>query len=42
LIEAELGRCPDFVRLANAISVLYPVGSKEKRLLDAMCLVVPR
>ncbi len=38
--EQELG--PDFLRLANALSALYPRGSREKRLLDAMLLAVPR
>lgn len=33
---------PEFVRLANALSALYPKGSEEKRLLDAMLLAVPR
>lgn len=33
---------PDFVRLANSLSALYPKGSEEKRLLDAMLLAVPR
>jgi len=33
---------PDFVRLANALSALYPTHSEEKRLLDAMLLAVPR
>ncbi|MGF1614850.1 MAG: hypothetical protein ACFCVA_13335 [Gammaproteobacteria bacterium] len=28
--------------LANALSALYPKGSEEKRLLDAMLLAVPR
>ena len=27
---------------SNALSVLYPKGSDEKRLLDAMLLAVPR
>ena len=31
-----------FLRLANALSALYPAGSEEKRLLDAMLLAVPR
>jgi hypothetical protein len=35
-------RGPDFLRLANALSALYPTGSEEKRLLDAMLLAVPR
>ncbi len=42
LIQAEQQRGPDFLRLANALSALYPVGSEEKRLLDAMILAVPR
>ena len=40
-IKAEQDRGPDFVRLANALSALYPKGSEEKRLLDAMLLAVP-
>ncbi|GIV04395.1 MAG: DNA methylase [Fimbriimonadales bacterium] len=42
LVEAETERGPDFLRLANALSALYPKGSEEKRLLDAMLLTVPR
>jgi putative DNA methylase len=42
LLRAEQDRGPDFLRLANALSALYPKGSEEKRLLDAMLLVVPR
>ena len=42
LIAAEQDRGPDFLRLANALSALYPRGSREKRLLDAMLLAVPR
>ncbi len=42
LIEAEQDRGPDFLRLANALSALYPRWSREKRLLDAMILAVPR
>ena len=42
LITAEQDRGPDFLRLANALSALYPRGSQEKRLLDAMLLAVPR
>ena len=33
---------PDFLRLANALSALYPRGCEEKRLLDGMLLAVPR
>jgi putative DNA methylase len=42
LLAAEQERGPDFLRLANALSALYPRGSEEKRLLDAMLLAVPR
>lgn len=42
LVKAEQERGPDFLRLANALSALYPRGSEEKRLLDAMLLAVPR
>lgn len=41
-IKAEVERGPDFLRLGNALSALYPKGSEEKRLLDAMLLAVPR
>ena len=42
LLKAEQERGPDFLRLANALSALYPSVSEEKRLLDAMLLAVPR
>ena len=42
LIASERERGPDFLRLSNALSALYPRGSREKRLLDAMLLAVPR
>jgi adenine-specific DNA methylase len=42
LIKAEQERGPAFLRLANALSALYPKDSEEKRLLDAMLLAVPR
>jgi len=41
-LETEIARGPNFLRLANALSALYPIGSEEKRLLDAMLLAVPR
>jgi hypothetical protein len=41
LLEAERERGPDFLRLANALSALYPRDSEEKRLVDAMLLAVP-
>jgi len=42
LLEGEQQRGPDFLRLANALSALYPKDSEEKRLVDAMLLAVPR
>ena len=42
LLKAEIERGPDFLRLANALTALYPKDSEEKRLLDAMLLAVPR
>jgi hypothetical protein len=42
LLKSEVERGPDFLRLANALSALYPTGSDEKRLVDAMLLAVPR
>ena len=42
LLKAEQDRVPDFLRLANAVSALYPKRSEEKRLTDAMLLAVPR
>lgn len=42
MLKEEQQRGPDFLRLANALSALYPKDSEEKRLLDAMLLAVPR
>ncbi len=42
LLKTEQSRGPDFLRLANALSALYPKDSEEKRLLDAMLLTVPK
>ena len=42
LLRSEQERGPEFLRLANAFTALYPRGSEEKRLLDAMLLAVPR
>jgi hypothetical protein len=42
LLKAEQDRGPDFLRLANALSALYPKGSEEKRLVDGMLLALPR
>jgi len=40
LLTAEQERGPDFLRMANALSALYPSGCEKKRLLDAMLLAV--
>jgi adenine-specific DNA methylase len=42
LLKAEQARGSDFLRLANALSALYPKESEEKRLIDATLLAVPR
>jgi hypothetical protein len=42
LLKGEQERSSDFLHLANALTALYPRGSEEKRLLDAMLLAVPR
>ena len=42
LLRGEQDRGPEFLRLANALSALYPRGCEEKRLLDGMLLAVPR
>ena len=41
-LKAEQERGPEFLSLANALTPLYPKGSEEKRLLEAMLLAVPR
>ena len=41
-LRKEVREGPDFLRLANAFSALYPKGSEEKRSIDAMLLAVPR
>ena len=42
LLKSEQDRGPDFLRLAKALSALYPKDSEEKRLLDAMLLAITR
>jgi hypothetical protein len=42
LVKAEVERSPDFLRLANALSALYPEGAEEKRLVQAMVHAAPR
>jgi hypothetical protein len=39
---SRTGSRSGFSRLANALSVLYPKESEQKRLSDAMLLAVPR
>ena len=40
LLKAEQDHGPEFLRLANALSALYPEGSEEKQLLDAILLAM--
>lgn len=42
LLKSEKDRGPEFLRLSNALTALYPRNSEEKRLLDAMLLAYPR
>ncbi len=42
LLQSESERGSDFMRLANALSALYPRESEEKRLLDALLVNVRR
>ena len=42
LLQSEVERSPDFMKLANALSALYPRESEEKRLLDALLVNVRR
>lgn len=42
LLVTEMARSPDFLRLANALAVLYPKDSEEKRLVEAMLLAAPK
>jgi putative DNA methylase len=42
LLKDEIARGRDFIRLANSLAKLYPDGSEEKRLVQAMLLAVPR
>ncbi|MDH7561709.1 MAG: DUF1156 domain-containing protein [bacterium] len=42
LLFREMTYRPEFLRLANALSALYPPASEEKRLLDAMLLAMPK
>lgn len=40
--QAASSRGPEFLRLANALSMLYFANSEERRLLDAMLLAAQR
>jgi putative DNA methylase len=42
LLGEEKRRSPDFERLANALAALYPRGTEERRLVEAMLLAMPR
>ncbi|MDE2039592.1 MAG: DUF1156 domain-containing protein [Elusimicrobia bacterium] len=42
LIRTEIERGPGFLRLSNALAALYPRGTEERRLLEAMLLAVPK
>ncbi|NIM68639.1 MAG: DUF1156 domain-containing protein [Armatimonadetes bacterium] len=42
LLEDEQRRGPDFFRLANALSALYPRKSEERRLVEAVLGAAPR
>ena len=42
LLQSESDRSSDFMRLANALSALYPRESEEKRLLDALLVNTKR
>lgn len=42
LVDSEMATSPRFLRLANALSALYPFGGEEKRLIDAVLLIVHR
>jgi putative DNA methylase len=42
LVASEVARNLRFLRLANALSALYPKESEEKRLIDAVLLITPR
>jgi len=42
LLEEELRRGPGFLRLANALSALYPKDSEERRLIEAVLLATSR
>jgi len=42
LLQEEMDRGTDLMRLANALSALYPRESEEKRLLDALLVNIRR
>lgn len=42
LLADEKRRGPDFERLANALAALYPRGTDERRLVEAMLLAMPK
>ncbi|MCU0893556.1 MAG: hypothetical protein MUD06_04405 [Rhodospirillales bacterium] len=42
LLKTEQDRGAAFLRLSNALSALYPKGSEEKRLIDAILWAAQR
>jgi putative DNA methylase len=42
LLQEERARGPEFERLTRALTALYPPGSEERRLVEALALVIPR
>lgn len=42
LLREEKQRGPDFDRLARSLTALYPKDSEERRLIEALSLVIPK
>lgn len=42
LLQEEKKRGPEFERLARSLNALYPRDSEERRLVEALALVIPR
>ncbi|MDG6913163.1 MAG: DUF1156 domain-containing protein [Nitrososphaerota archaeon] len=42
LLQGEKKRGPEFERLVRSLSALYPKESEERRLVEAIALVIPR
>ncbi|EQD71196.1 hypothetical protein B1B_04592, partial [mine drainage metagenome] len=41
LLQEETKRGPEFERLARSLTALYPKDSEERRLVEALALVIP-